>query len=56
MTVIINDFEIDLVSNNEETDTESPSESAQIPNPITPLDLKDIRQWDSQRRNRLRAH
>lgn len=57
MTVIINELEIDLTEETQETNAEQiPADQVSTPPPITPLDLRDIWQREVKRRDRVRAH
>ncbi len=56
MSVIINQFEIDLKPADDDQKTESTTDQPPAPPEITPLDLKDVWRWEDQRMNRLRAH
>lgn len=57
MTVIINEFEIDVAQPEQETtDNEQPPQQPEAPSKPTPLDLRDVQDWYERRQSRVWAH
>jgi hypothetical protein len=56
MSVIINQFEIVLESQAEETKAETQPLRAKPVQGLTPMDIRNIIQYQAERMNRIRAH
>lgn len=57
MTVIINEFEIDVEQKEQETTgNEQPPQQPEAPGKPTPLDLRDVQDWYERRLSRVWAH